>query len=108
MNSLDKDVMYFFYDELEKNAIFVPAGKGLWWLVRSASKGAYEGAKGYGKWMSNLAGGSGWKRNLGGVALGAVGIKSGVDAVKHTGKQYKALAAHTPTHQVGNLDLGGL
>ena len=80
MSLLDKDVMYYFRDEIEKTALIVPLAAGVGKIVAGAGQAAGRGASAYGKFMTNLAAGLGHtgpitgKHLLGGTLLGAGGV----------------------------------
>ena len=55
MNSLDKDMMHYFYDEMEKQAIILKTLKGVGKVVAGAAKGAARGVGNYTRNMSRLS-----------------------------------------------------
>lgn len=116
MGSLDKDVMYYFRDEMEKQAIIVKALVGAGKLVASAAKGAHRGVTSYMKNMSRLSALGNQTRTkalkdgteklltnkdiysarhlMGGLALGATGLyagKKGLEAYKTSRQKQKQL-----------------
>jgi len=52
MNSLDNDMMSYFYDEMEKQAILKATAKGIWAILKASGRAAKSGATGFGKAMS--------------------------------------------------------
>lgn len=78
MSLLDnKDVMYYFYDEMEKEAIIMPLLSGTAKIVSLAGKGAVSGAKAYGKAILNMTSGGApltAKHYLMAPVIGAAGI----------------------------------
>lgn len=55
MNSLDKDMMHYFYDEMEKQAIILKTLTGVGKIVAGAAKGAAKGVGNYTKGMTRLS-----------------------------------------------------
>lgn len=55
MNSLDKDMMHYFYDEMEKQAILWATIKGAGKLLAASAKGAAQGIGNYTKGMTHLS-----------------------------------------------------
>jgi len=56
MSSLDKDMLFYFRDEIEKQALIVPALIGFGKIVAGAAKGAAQGAGMYAKGLTRLSG----------------------------------------------------
>ena len=59
MSYLDKDVMYYFKDEIEKEANFIglltAGAKGVGTILKASAKGAKKGAESFGKLMSRAS-----------------------------------------------------
>ena len=92
MSYLDKDAMYYFRDEMEKQAIFMATLKGVGSILKASAKGAKAGAEGFGRLMSR-ASTMGHKdpgilrRTLGGTLVGVGTLHAankGVKAFKGT------------------------
>jgi hypothetical protein len=94
MNSLDKEAMYFFRAEIEKQALLakplIATGK----IVANAAKAARNAISQYSKAMTNVAaiGNKGApltaKHYIGGAALGAGGIHAGSKGLSAAKKEY--------------------
>ena len=88
MSLLDKQTMYFFRKEMEKQALLAEPLIGFGKIVSAAGKAATQGAGNYAKAMTNLSAAGGPIRArdyLGGIALGGTALyagKKGLDAVK--------------------------
>ena len=52
MSYLDKEVMYYFRDELEKEAVIGTMAKGVGAVLKASAKGAQKGAETFGKLLS--------------------------------------------------------
>lgn len=116
MGSLDKDVMYYFIDEMEKQAMLGKALVGVGKIVANAAKGAHKGVTEYMKNMSRLSAIGNQTRTkvlkdgtekiitnkdiystrhlLGGLALGATGLyagKKGLESYKTSRQKQKQL-----------------
>lgn len=111
MSYLDKHVMHYFVEEMEKQALLGSALAGFGKMVAAAGKAAGKGASNYGKVMARAAGGKGpmgVKHVLGGAALGATGLYAGKKGLDYARKQYGSLKPLRPKHNTGIQDLGGM
>ena len=93
MSYLDKQVMYYFRQEIEKQALMGEVLVSTGQIVASAGKAAAKGAQEYGKAMTNLAG-IGAKGPLtakhyaGGILLGGGGIHAASKGLQSAKEDY--------------------
>lgn len=93
MSYLDKQVMYFFRQEIEKQALMGEVLVSTGQIVANAGKAAAKGAQEYGKAMTNMAaiGSKGpltAKDYAGGVLLGGGGIYAGTKGLQSAKQNY--------------------
>ena len=103
MTSLDKYTMHYFRDEMEKQALLKPIGKGILKMVQSAGKGAFNATKAYGKASVDLAGGS-FLKGIGVAGTGVYAGKKGLEAMSKNNTLLKTnIGGAMP--RAGNLSL---
>ena len=111
MSSLDRHVMHYFAEEMEKQALLGSALAGFGKIVSSAGKAAGKGALQYSKGMQRVSAMGKpitAKHVIGGGLLAAGSIyaaKKGLDAAR---KEYATLKPLKPRHNTGIQNLGGM
>lgn len=100
MNSLDRQMIHYFRDELEKNALIAPMAKGVWKMVSGAGKSAYKGTKGLNQFFLNrvskgdptfLNKAHAGLLTVGTIGAGIYGTKKGFDTYKENKQQLSQL-----------------
>lgn len=88
MNSLDKDMIHYFCDEMEKQAIIWATIKGAGKVLAASAKGAAKGIGGYTKGMTHL---SAMGQPIGAKHLAGGALLTGISAhaLNKTYKSYK-------------------
>lgn len=115
MSSLDKNVIYFFREEVEKQALLpkplITFGKMVMNAGKAAGKASASAAKGYGKTMLGVANigrkgaAPGLKQYAGATVLGAGGIAAAHQGAKGMSKNMNKLKQGGSIQTSGNLQL---